>query len=192
MLASHNTFSYAGVPWWAHLFNIWARCQNNPVKVQYERGVRHFDIRFRPNSPYIRHGIVPYRITVEAALSWLNKYAVQYPNEPIYIRFLIEYNFKPRHKYEIISQAVQKLNRWRELYPNIKGADCYMKYNMEVINTNWPSTNIELHGDYVHFPTIKHFPWIPRIYARRNNFRIIQENADIIKSKTKAMAIDFV
>ena len=51
---------------------------------------------------------------------------------------------------------------------------------------------LELYGDYVHFPTIKHFPWIPRIYARRNNFRIIQENADIIKSKTKAIAIDFV
>lgn len=192
MLASHNTFSYAGVPWWAHLFNIWAKCQNNPVKVQYERGVRCFDIRFRPDSPYIRHGIVPYRITVSAALSWLDKYAARYPNEPIYVRFVLEYNFKLRHEDKIIAQAVELLNGWRKLFPHIKGADCYMKHNMKLISTDWPSTNIELHGDYAHFPIIKHFPWIPRIYARRNNFRIIQENADIIKSKTEAIAIDYI
>ena len=192
MLASHNTFSYAGVPWWAHLFNIWAKCQNNPVKVQYERGVRCFDIRFRPDSPYIRHGIAPYRITVSAALSWLDKYAARYSNEPIYVRFVLEYNFKPRHEDKLIAQAVELLNGWRKLFPHIKGADCYMKHNMKLISTDWPSTDIELHGDYAHFPIIKHFPWIPRIYARRNNFRIIQENADIIKSKTEAIAIDYI
>lgn len=192
MLGSHNSFSYAGVPWWAHLFNIWARCQNNPARVQYERGVRHFDIRFRPNSPYIRHGIVPYRITVSAALSWLDKYAARYPNEPIYVRFVLEYNFKPRHEDKVITQAVELLNEWRKLFPHIKGADCYMKHNMKLISTDWPLTDIELHGDYAHFPTIRHFPWIPRVYARRNNFRIIQENSHILKSKFRALCIDYV
>ena len=192
MLASHNSFSYAGVPWWAHLFNIWAKCQNQPIKVQYERGVRHFDIRFRPNSSYIRHGIVPYRITVEGALSWLNIYSKQFPNDPIYVRFLLEYNRKPKDKDNIIKQAVQKLNKWRELYPNIKGADCFMKYNMQVVNSNWSPTNIELTWDYANFPQWKCFPWIPKLYAKLNNKRIIQENINIIKSKIKAFAIDYV
>lgn len=192
MLGSHNSFSYAGVPWWAHLFNIWAKCQNNPVKVQYDKGVRCFDIRFRPNCVYIRHGIVKYRIHVTSALEWLNIYAKNYPNEPIYVRFLIEYNRKPRHEEDIINKSKELLNEWAERFKYIKGADIYMKYNMQKIDTNWPATNIVLHGDYSNFPNWKHFPWIPRIYARRNNFKIIQRNADIIKSKTEAIAIDYV
>lgn len=192
MLASHNTFSYAGVPWWAHLFNIWAKCQNNPVKVQYEKGVRYFDIRFRPDSPYIRHGIVKYRITVDAALQWLNIYAKNNPNEPIYIRFILEYNRKPKHEEDVIDKAVKLLNEWAEKYNYIAGVDVYIKYDGSIIDTNWKPTNIVLYNDYAHFPNLKHFPWIPRIYARNNNFRIIQENTDIIKSKTEAIAIDYI
>ena len=131
-------------------------------------------------------------IVVDFAVYQPDREDGRYSNEPICVRVGLEYNFKPRHEDKLIAQAVELLNGWRKLFPHIKGADCYMKHNMKLISTDWPSTDIELHGDYAHFPIIKHFPWIPRIYARRNNFRIIQENADIIKSKTEAIAIDYI
>ena len=47
MLGSHNSLSYLPIKGWKKILRPWVRCQDKSLKVQYELGVRYFDVRVR-------------------------------------------------------------------------------------------------------------------------------------------------
>lgn len=49
MLGSHNSMTYLPLMGWGRVLRPWVRCQSLTLTEQYERGVRYFDIRIRPD-----------------------------------------------------------------------------------------------------------------------------------------------
>lgn len=79
VIGSHNSWSYLkAAKWYKRPFAWMARCQRMDIRMQYELGVRCFDLRLRTNNDgelYIAHGLMEYKYTtaqLSEDLKWLD------------------------------------------------------------------------------------------------------------------------
>ena len=196
MLGSHNTFTYGKIrnKWnpvnW--ILNIWSKCQSISEVEQYEKGVRFFDIRFRPDEKYIRHGLVSYDIEIIRALTWLDIHSKD--DDKLFIRFIIEYNKKPENYKEIEKGAIGLVKKWLVWFPNFIYCGLIPKYeDSRILDVGISPFHLELDHNYSMFLKKNwKYLWIPWLYAKINNKHILKENQEILDANYKVLFLDFI
>jgi hypothetical protein len=94
VLGSHNSLSsYPLKSWWFAIGACFGKCQSLDLVQQYVAGVRVFDLRLSKHGDtwYGTHGLMVYKVTLDAAISTLAGLASK--EDPIYFRVLCENEF---------------------------------------------------------------------------------------------------
>lgn len=196
MLGSHNSLTYLPCrKWWMYLINWAAICQSKNLSEQYHAGVRYFDLRIKFNKdkkPIIAHGLVEYKGNIEHYLTTLNELSKHFYKEPIYVRFVLEFNKKPNDWVEQAYLLESLVRDFRGEYPYLTYDYCMFKWNeAELIRFN--NDKIELYHRYSSTLSWKRFLWIPYWYAKLHNKEFRQTYLDVLEDETnKALMLDFV
>lgn len=195
MLGSHNSLSYLPCKrWWMYLINWATKCQSKTLSEQFHDGVRYFDIRLKWDSRketwIITHGIIEYKGNIRRVLETLNS-LVEFYNEKLYVRFILEYNKRPDDEATKIIKLRNFVRYARGEYSNIMYHLIETKWDEKVIETY--SNNIILIDFYPNFLECKRFFWIPYWYAKFHN----KENRKTFKNSledkaNRVLMLDFV
>lgn len=122
ILSTHNSLSsYAPKKWWMRLLNPFAKCQSLSIEDQYNKGVRMFDIRVKPFTEEVAHGIVSYKVDVHEILDWLNNH---YSDGRVYIRLCCE---NSKYDSDIIKWFKAFFTDCMKKYPNLQFCGGYIK-----------------------------------------------------------------
>lgn len=190
ILASHNSWSYlTPIKWWQKLLFFTAKCQRKTIVEQYnDYNVRCFDLRIRiiDGIPYIVHNSFIYATLfsdyIMLTLSWLNdcgdvkiRIVHDVRREKDYDIFTVNtfcqtcYNLKLQFN-KIQWWCGRNLYNWKEDYHFD-----YQPYCSEMYSSVRPPKIID--------------DWIPIIYAKLNNKKILKEAE---KYEEGILMIDFV
>lgn len=122
MLASHDSLSgYKALSWYIKPFLLFGKCQNLNINLQYNAGVRYFDLRFnRSNNIWFgAHGNLLFNITIDEVFSILRDITIEH-KEDIYFRVLMEDNFNKDTTLDLFKEMVlEKYNIYKTEYMHL-------------------------------------------------------------------------
>lgn len=175
-IGTHNSWSYGRTKWYIPSFVC--RCQRWSVYQQYTHGVRLFDLRLRlsDNCFVPAHGSAVFETPFYSDLYLLNRYGA---TENIYVRVLLEYNFKPKESERVIENFRAMCANFEQMYPNIKFFGGEAKWSWEKVytfRTPDPQLNDLYSSTTSLFNSKKRWlaiidDWWPWLYARLRNKR---------------------
>jgi len=194
MLGTHNSFTFAKTNKFNELFSLYWRCQEKTIGLQYNLGVRFFDIRIKNNKHnkwIICHGLATFKEYQFNSIIELCEY-IESNFRNLYYRIILENNSnngKDKFKKEIIG-IENKYKRllyyalkkpWICLYDNMNFKEI-KAYNCCLFN--W-------HVDKSFFYNLKHINLRQTIkrWAKENNLKISE---DIINNKDILYFIDYL
>lgn len=196
MLGSHNSLSYLPCrKWWMYLINFAAKCQSKTLAEQYHAGVTYFDFRVRfdkNNNPVIAHGLVEYKGDIEHYVATLNQLVKHFSKEPVYVRFVLEFNKEPE-------DLVRQKNLLNALVSKFRGEYPYLTYDYTM--TKWNEKDlirynpkmIYLIHKYSSTLGWKRFLWIPYLYARLHNKKNKKKLPTLLEDKEHyVVMLDFI
>lgn len=203
ILGSHNTMTYLKPrKWWMWLGRFMAKCQSRPIKQQYDKGARWFDLRISYIEkdtllhPVFSHGMMNFKGDIEPVLMFLNS------KDNVYCRFVLEKGNKNVKQLFICHVAL-----WMARFPNLKVTQIVKKGEWE--NLIEPNATMPLPGKDAYassngyYPKYQNLPgflknktisglliddlW-PWIYAKFNN----KKNLKKYKDDDIVLLIDFI
>ena len=187
ILGSHNSWSYLpAAKWWMRPFEFTAKCQKHSIKRQYnEAGVRCFDLRikFVNGNPAVAHGSMVYKngwSKVLDDLVWLNL------QQDAVVRVLHEVRSKKDYTPEAVEQFRQMCVFLKASFKNLKFWCGRNLYNWEVDYKFDYNPSCEEKYSSVCPPRYVD-DWIPIVYARFCNRKIVKKGTD-----KDILLIDFV
>ena len=194
MLGSHNSLTYLPCrKWWMYLINWAAKCQNQNLCKQFEKGVRYFDLRVRfteKGTPVIAHGLVEYKGNIGTFLMYLELLAKRF-NETVCVRFVLEFNKKPKDWILQTNQLNEMVSRFRGSCPRLTYDYTMTKWNeQDLIRYN--HSMVYLLHKYSSVLGWKRFLWIPWVYAKLHNKDAKETYKEIVNSKGSVLMLDFV
>lgn len=196
MLGSHNSLSYLPCrKWWMYLINWAAKCQSKTLAEQFHDGVNYFDIRVRfdkEGKPVIAHGLVEYRGAIDIYVEVLNQLAKHFDKEPVYVRFVLEFNKEPKDWVRQSNLLNELIARFRGEYPHLTYDYSMTKWNEEYL-IKYNSDITYLFHRYSSTLGWKRFLWIPWAYAKLHNKKIKDTHNVVINNKeNQVLMLDFI
>lgn len=127
MIASHNSMSYlTPTKLWMKFINPWAKCQNEDIQTQINKGVRYFDFRIRPfengikYEPHFCHNIIDYgKANLFNSFGLIDKAASTLQGIKFYVRVTLDVRTKPNNAEEMVEWFKNYVNQLKSLYPHI-------------------------------------------------------------------------
>lgn len=193
MLGTHNSFTFLKSNWFNELFSSYWRCQNKNIGLQYNLGVRFFDIRIKRNKKrkwVICHGSISFNQYQFNTIYQLC-YFIEDTFRNLYYRIILENNKnngKELFKQEII--GIEK--RFNKLvYYAIKKPWICLYDNRQFETKAYNCCLFNWQGDKSFLYNIKHLRLNQTIkkWARKNNPKISE---NIIINKNILYFIDYL
>ena len=189
ILGSHNSWSYLRPSkWYLRPLAFTARCQRKDIRTQYSLGVRCFDLRIRTDkdgNPRVRHGLFQYDITpcqLAEHLAWLNTHT------DVCIRLIHEVRTKRQYTPTAIAGFQEFCHYALPTFPNIRFWCFRNLYNWlpdfppsvgcaAALPQPSPDPSCLEKYSSVCPPRIID-DWLPILYARLHNRKILQQGTD--------------
>lgn len=137
------------VKWWMRLLNRFSQCQTKTIEEQLELGVRMFDIRIRPYTHTISHGIVEYEGNVSEILSYLNRWVDEH-DEAIFVRLCLENKSSDDRNAEI-QWFKEQFKLYKEYYPYLHFCGGCAKHPWEKIVECEDPSYVEMYWTFLNF-----------------------------------------
>lgn len=180
------------------LLSKFAKCQNLSIWQQIQKGVTMFDIRIRPYTLEVAHGLVEYNCNVRDVFETLEVYA-QSTDTPIYVRLCLE-NKTSGNRDEEIQWFKNKFKQYVEEYPDIHFCGGYVKHPWEkVIEVEDPDyveaywTFMNFTNEHTTFGKIKKF--IKNLFTLNPEYHAKKDNREhVVKyyNTDKYVMLDFI
>ena len=192
MIGSHNTFSYLPTK---NIFKRWGRCQEVNYIEQYNQGVRCFDVRVRFDTTkkgtsydLQKLQLVHNKITYKGGWNTLKEFLYFLVDKgDCCVRLILDIRQKPKtgaeKQQELFDDLVVFIER---LHIKIAEAIAYWDWSYVIEpKMKMLEHHASVTGNIGLFKT-------PRMYAKKNNAKILSDFKEMADSEDEVLLIDFV